>query len=341
MTRARVLFLNNYPPREALRRVRAEEYPAQHLWGTWELQGDFEWEMAPRTTAELAARRPWIRRIANYMLPIFGDPLQELYAIRARCDVIYAADQQSVVGLAALKRLGLFRRPIVMVAHNGPRIAWTRWWMKAVDVVIVLSEPVKARLASQLGDSVQIEILTFGPSLDSPVYGFRHAEAMRELDFVAAGKSNREYSLLRKVAREQRLDGVIFTGRETEEYSRGNLTRTQGGATYTEVLGAMVRARWCVIPLKDPDRLSGLTEVADALALGTPVIVQGARGFAYALPTVYVDGNSDEALLAEHIRSDPPAMEQVLLDARSIEMSGYAKALKLLLESQFTIAAPQ
>jgi hypothetical protein len=101
------------------------------------------------------------------------------------------------------------------------------------------------------------------------------------LDFVAAGKTNRDYAGLEAAASAYGLSGVIFRSDATVEYAHGVRQLVPGRTSYLTFLSRLADARYSVIPLSDPDRLSGLTEAADAIALGVPIISSYSAKFPY------------------------------------------------------------
>ena len=269
----RVLLLNNYPMDEAARLVREGTYPGQHLWGCTQLPPEWSWELPPRAMLMRSQDSGLARRMKGLLWATVGDPVQCAWAWRQRTDaaVVYAADQQSAAALGLLRRV---RRgvPVVVMVHNGPRRAWGWCWLRRVDALLVLSPAMADRVRGRLPDGPPVHVLPWGPDLESPVYQVPKPDAP-DLDFVAAGKTNRDYSVLRQVAADNALSGTIFGRGEIEHFERGKVRLARGSARYPEVMAAMARARFVVIPLRDSARLSGLTELADALALDVPVVV--------------------------------------------------------------------
>ena len=135
----KIIFLNNYPMTTARQLHSRGEYPGQHLWGISEIQREMlvsipHWTIVQNSKSRLA------NKIKSTILPLIGDPFQQLYAISSRSDscVIYAADQQTPVLLALLRRAKLIKTPLVMMSHNGPRTRWTKFWMRGIDRILVL-----------------------------------------------------------------------------------------------------------------------------------------------------------------------------------------------------------
>lgn len=287
--------MNNYPIDLAHKRVAAGTYPAQHLWGMWELRDKYIWSYSTSSLAKLTRNNRRIRAWTIRVMPLIGDPLQtaKLLTRLRSIDIIYACDQQSATGALLLKKLRLIRKPVVVVLHNGPRLHWTWYQLRSANAVITLSPGTHTQSLTRL-PQVYAEQLTWGPSLDSPVYD-NALKSNKAMDFVAAGKSNRDYDDLRAVAIEQKLSGVILTGATRETYDRGRVEIENAGPTgYADVLELMREARWCVVPVADPSRLSGLTEAADALASGTRVLANSRQALPYPEGAVEFYGSRTE-----------------------------------------------
>jgi hypothetical protein len=312
----RVALTNSYPMDEALSLVQSGSYPAQHLWGMWELRDGFSWIIASQQRSGRRQPAPLARARAKLM-PFVGDVGQQLRAFRSTGahDIVYAADQKSCALLCALRRGGLVRRHVVVMVHNGPRLRWTKFWLRGADVVLCLSETVAARLEAEIGRPVRV--MPWGPSDDCDLYEDARsrmpAPEARPYDFVAAGKTNRQYAGLHEAARHSGLSGVIFDGEAVTTYTRGSMHREVRSTNYREIIDAMIRSRAVVIPVADVERLSGLTEIADALALGLPyLLTRGANvpeGMRRA--AIEIDSESPQEIartLAEvNRRGEPPA----------------------------------
>lgn len=85
-------------------------------------------------------------------------------------------------------------------------------------------------------------------------------------------------------------------------------------ATYKEVLSAMKVSRCTVIPLADTSRLSGLTEMADALGLEKPVLLSKTS------PTPY-DVESESVGL--WISDDQTELAELISAAATCKMTGF------------------
>jgi hypothetical protein len=316
----RVVLLNNYPMREALRLVREGTYPAQHLWGMWETVGVHDWRIAappPRPGRHSARLERWARRLD----PLLGDLRQELGALRLarRGDVIYAADQQSAALLGALRRLRLLRAELVVVVHNGPRLRWTRFWLRGASSLLCLSEVVADRLEAQVGR--RATVMPWGPSRQCELYvRARAKQTGPALAFVAAGKTNRRYDALVAAARAHGLSGTIFDGTRVRRFAAGRESSEVRPVTYPEIIDEMARARAVVIPIADRSRLSGLTEIADAIALGKPYLVSRGANIPESMRrhAVELDTDSEDelavALTRDHV---PPGSGRDVPDMRA------------------------
>lgn len=286
----RIHFINNYPMDEAVRLYEASEYPGQHLWGypTDPSQSSFDWVL-PRSTIYgfrwLHGRA--LKSMRNALVKVVGDPIQQLGVIRrARGnDIVYSADQRSGAFLGFLKSIGLFNRRMVVIVHHPPRTAWERRCLSRVEAALYLSPYVGERLLGSLPGIRVRGLIPWGPDLESPVYR-ELAETPEPIDFVASGKTNRDYAELRVAAVEERLSGVIFHASGRTNFVDGVISEASGPSGYAEVLTVVKSASCVMIPIADGRVMAGLTEVADAIALNKPILVSESVAFPYALAEV-------------------------------------------------------
>jgi glycosyltransferase involved in cell wall biosynthesis len=270
VSEVRVVFSNNYPMDVARRLCAERRYPRQHLYGTHVLEaGGIGVDYAPFSYSS-----PLYRASARLGWRL-GDLHQE-WTIARRSGArmaAYAGEPHHVAGLSLARRAGVFRHPLVAVVHqeaNGP--------LRGVDVAVCLSRRVRDRLhADGHPDAVWAP---WGPDLDLPAYtptGATHV--------VSTGKSGRDLPTLLAA-----LDGLgvpakvyalpplptnvppgveLVTTDRHEDHGGGDAPQFAFERVIEDVRSASVVA----IPLLRTDRLTGLTELCDALALAKPVVM--------------------------------------------------------------------
>lgn len=333
----RVVLLNDYPMRIALSRVEAREYPAQHLWGYHELRDRYEWVIPRFGYSSVAKRFPRLEPLLWKLIAVVGDVLQQSAALRhsiARRDtIVYGADIQSSALIGALKRAHLVRCGFVLVVHNGPRNRWSRFWMGGADCIVTLDERTAHELrASMRRETASIQVLPWGPALESGTYERFSSETEATWDFVCAGRSNRHYDAVREAAQSGRIDGQIFTGSTVESFRDGTADVRSHSGDYLDVLEAINSSRCSLIPLADVDRLSGLTEAADAIALDVPVVVSDSPKYPYRMsgygPSTIDERDPDSVVAAiTALRSTSPRRRPSPL-ARTFNMDEYSRRLQ-------------
>jgi len=285
----KVLLLNNYSMRSALSRVRNGAYPPQHLYG----HGDAR-PVSQRQTTWLpvgvslfdvvrGSGRGW-RALRAVVMRTIGDPLQELAVLtnRKRIDVVFAADQWSAGGLLALKRLGMSLPPIMVLVHHPPQSSQQLRRLTAAERLVVLGPAAAEALERATG--IRPRTLPWGPDPEADVYRrARDPEAAPRYDFVAAGRTNRDYTALRELAAADGLTGVVFDGILRWDFVDGTVQQQPQSEDYREILVEMARARCVVMPFAREDVMSGLTEATDAMALDIPILATRSSAFPYDL----------------------------------------------------------
>jgi glycosyltransferase involved in cell wall biosynthesis len=267
----RVLFTHRYSMAEIRGACASGAYPRQHLWGADALERaglavEYGFFGAQRRAA---AALSW--RLGGRL----GD-LDEEAALwrRARADdgggggaVVYAGEATQVRGLAGLRRAG-WRVPVVGVVHSRPAA-----WMTRLDVAVCLSSRVRAHLVDVHGrDPATTPLAPWGPDL-----GFAGYTATGDELIVSAGQTERDQPTLLAALHGTGLRARVYAGADAAlaEPAGVELVRVRRGDPlhHGTVLQDLRRASVVAIPLRETDRLAGLSEVADALALAKPIVM--------------------------------------------------------------------
>jgi glycosyltransferase involved in cell wall biosynthesis len=276
-----VLFANNYDMARARAGWRAGTYPAHHLYGTASLGSGFDVVDLRFGGGDRAAR---LTRLTRHQL---GDVGQQLAAIRLRRRgaVVYGAAAQELRGLVAMRAARAFKTPIVGVFHSPPAPGRHRAAaLRGFDRAIALSEHTRRGLLAAGIAPERIAVLGWGADLDFAGFEPRLAAAA-DAPVVATGKTGRDMDTLLAALRATGLPAHIYgdagelarTGTIPEGMSIRPIAAADASAAalkYDEAVTADLRSAALVaIPLSGTDRLTGLTEVVDALACGRPMIL--------------------------------------------------------------------
>lgn len=292
---ARICALNNYPLGKMRDLAQRGSIPRQHLWGVDALVAEgHAVDVAPFHEAHEANL---LGRISLRSRRVLGDLDQEAYALRriGSLDVLYCADQNGLAGLALARHL-LPSRWLVSVVHHPVRNPLRRTACARHDVLVCLSEALASELRRALPRRrAQIVHLPWGPDLSCSLYRPQDERA----GVVSAGKSNRD---LRTLARALELSGAPAVVYDLENVLRspphpdarligpGDADDVDPDAPRQylagRVLNDIAHASVVAVPVRDPNRLTGLTEVADALALGKPVIATRSPYFPFDIEAV-------------------------------------------------------
>jgi glycosyltransferase involved in cell wall biosynthesis len=274
-----VLVANNYSIGVARSLVEADVYPRQHLWGSDGLE-----RRGIRVTYVPSGTRSRIGRFAQRFDHVLGDPDQQRaiarIALQDRSAVCFSADPRTIRSLQLLRGLGAWRAPICCVFHHRvPAPGLLRRLRRGLDSAICLNKRSRETLIDVVGmPQERVCWLPWGPDLEFPGYQSHGDDG----EFIlSAGKTNRDLHTLVRALRQ-----VDFPARV---HSQAGLTDVPANVEIVEfalaargrreqhpfaaVLPDMQRAAVFAICIEDPNRLTGLSELNDALALGKPVVM--------------------------------------------------------------------
>ncbi len=247
----KVLFSHAYSMTEVRRLCERSECPRQHLWGADALERvGHEVEWGPFGGDERLAR---LTRLTRGKLGYLD---QELAMARAagRDGLVYSGDQNLTRGLAYLRR-----RRLMSVFHSigaPPRAGGS--WVRGVDVALCLSGRTRDVLVDGYRrDPGRTPVVSWGPDLEFAGYGEGEFELV-----VSSGKTGRDLSLLQEAVGRTKLAAKVW-----------GLSPEGSPSPLADVLADVRRASVVAIPLADPERLLGLSELNDALACGKPVVM--------------------------------------------------------------------
>jgi glycosyltransferase involved in cell wall biosynthesis len=292
---ARICTLNNYPLGKMWGLSRSGWVPRQHLWGVDALAAAGHIvDVAPFHEPD---ERNLLDRISSRSRRVLGHLDQEAYAMRrmATVDVLYCADQAGLGGLALARGL-LPRVRFISVVHHPVHNAVRRATSARQDVLVSLSETLSLRLQRDLPRRrARVVHLPWGPDLSCPLY----RSGGEGNGVVSAGKSNRDLTSLATALRTSRAAGVVYD--LTQEVSvppnpsvrligpgdvDGVDPDAPGQYLATRVLNDIAAASVVAVPIRNPLRLTGLSEVVDALALAKPVIATRSPYFPFDIEAI-------------------------------------------------------
>jgi glycosyltransferase involved in cell wall biosynthesis len=277
----RVLFANSYDMPRARAGWRAGAYPAHHLYGTVGLGDEFDVVDLPFSIDDPLAR---VTELTRRKLGNLG---QELSALRRRSPdaVIYAAAAPELRGLAALRAARLLSTPIVAVVHSAISSRVSRWSaLNGFDRVIALSRFTRRSLIDAGMSPQRVMALGWGADLDFAGFAPR-SPAAADAPVLATGKTGRDMRTLLAALAATGLPARLYGDRD--ELSRiapippgvtvrpvvSNFASSAPMKYDEEVMADLRSAAVVAIPLASTERLTGLTEVVDALACGRPMIL--------------------------------------------------------------------
>ena len=272
----RVVYSHNYSAAGIRAQVAAGRYPVQHMYGAQA----FESAGHVLLTTDHRGDRP-LSRLSERVLRLRAGDLRDEYAmLRSRADLLFAGEPLHVAGLAQLPRR---RRPaLVAVFHQAaPSTTWWRRVVAGFDGIVCLSTRVRDQLVRDHGrDPGATVALPWGPDRSRQLYPQSEPGDV----VVAAGKTGRDFATLVFALQRISVPARLWTDRARlpavpprVEVREPRTVPTDPGAArqfaWVEARDALAEAAVIAIPLTSADRLIGLSELADALALGRPVVM--------------------------------------------------------------------
>ncbi len=292
---ARICCLNNYSIQNMWQLAESSLVPRQHLWG-------IDAFASAGHTVELAPfheenERNLLDRLSNRSKHALGHLDQEAYALRriARVDVLYSADEAGLAGLAFARKV-LPRTRLLAVVHHPLSHPLRRAAAARHDALVCLSAKLRADLERDLpAGGPELLHLPWGPDLDSPLY----RSSGEGNGVVSAGKSNRDLRSLAGALERTGATGLVYDlARQLPKTSSGPVRvvhpgetdgvdpNSRGGFLARGVIADIAGAAIVAIPVREPGRLTGLTEAADAIALAKPIIATRSPYFPFDIEEV-------------------------------------------------------
>jgi glycosyltransferase involved in cell wall biosynthesis len=277
---AKICVLNNYPLRKMWELSERGAVPRQHVWGIDGLvAGGHGVDFAP---FHEPGEHDALDRLGGRLRGLAGHLDQEVYAARRMrtTDTLYCADQTGLAGIALGRNL-LPRSRLISIVHHPIRNPARLAAAARHDVLLCLSDALRTELERRLPRRrCRLVHLPWGPDLACPLYRPRGEGN----SVVSAGKSNRDLVTLAAALRRAGAAGVVYdlerqlaarsvdAVRLVHPGEAGADPDSPGGFLAAHVIADIAAAAVVAVPVRDPQRLTGLTEVLDALALAKPVI---------------------------------------------------------------------
>jgi glycosyltransferase involved in cell wall biosynthesis len=270
----RVVYSHNYSAAGIRAQVAAGRYPAQHMYGAQAFE--------TLVTTDHRGDHPLTRLSERVLRLRAGDLRDELSIrrLRPRPDLVFAGEPLHVAGLAQLPRRR--RPPLVAVFHQpAPLTPWWRRMVRGFDGIVCLSSRVRDQLIREHGRDPRVTVaLPWGPDRSREIYPPTEPGAV----VVAAGKTGRDFATLVTALHKCPLPARLWTARDAlpavppgVEVREPRTVPADPGAArqfaWVDARDALAEAAVVAIPLTSADRLVGLSELADALALGRPVVM--------------------------------------------------------------------
>ncbi|GAB3067101.1 hypothetical protein GCM10027053_33260 [Intrasporangium mesophilum] len=285
--RIAVLFVSDWS--HEFRDVLDGKVPTHRLFGIWEL--------AERGHDVRHLTRPGRRdrSSARWMLA------QGLWLLRTQrqIDVIVATHEAAALPALALRRVGLLRRPVVVLTvaaldavRRGRKGRTYRWALRGADVVTVFASSQREPLAVALG--VPSRRVRFVPMGVDVAWFVPSDDLSGGPDVLSVGTNDGKDFPTLVAALDDRLDRTTCVI-VTDPANRAAAQRVPGAervefrsdVPIVDLRRLYAAARTLVIPLRESSVSSGQTVLLENLAMGNEVIVSDVSGIRdYVAPGV-------------------------------------------------------
>ncbi len=269
-----VAMLYTWDPSKEFTDYRAGRVPAHRLFGAAELpQFDIDitfcrWRFLPHQLRRLQLWKLW-----QTFWVLIG---------QRRLSCIVATTEASALPVLLMRRLGLIRRPVVVLSvavladhyRSGAAGAVRRFLLRRADIVTAYASEQVPMLERHLGLSAQqTRFVPFGVDVDF----FRPMERDPRWDVVAVGTNDgKDYPTLVRALQESYRCFIV-----TDEPNAAQVRSTPSQADITldhdvpimDLRDHYAAARRHVIPLRPVPYSSGQTVLLENLSMGRPVIV--------------------------------------------------------------------
>lgn len=281
-----VLVLNNYSIERVLEEVQRGDKPEHHLYGINRFsEHGYNVRVAPFRRYRILQMCNTMLRLLRFPVPL-GDLDQQFSAwlLRKEVNLIYCPCQTQMQLLSYLRAVGLFKVPIITLAHHPLergrlrklRVLFLRWQLKGTDEFPSLSRGVAKEIDRLSGRSGWSTFIPWGPDLDYyPVASGPGDGAL------AVGRTGRDFATFGLAASAvgakahiiclvRDLQPIFQTFGKNVKVSPLN---EECSITYHDLCRDFAKARVLAIPLSAGPSLSGLTSLTDALGVGRPMIM--------------------------------------------------------------------
>lgn len=245
----KLLYINDYACTPEVYKICSDgNYPESHLWGIKEYvdthgKKKIKWHLISKSRSH-----PTLRHILEII---------RVFILNWKCDIIYSALPGYDWLFLLAKKLRIKNYKIITVVHHPKsRLILHNQYSKLVFI-----SKISYNRYCHLSNAIY---LFWGPDLN---FYSRICPKEIKYDFIAAGKTHRDYGLMKSSLQKLNLSFRIF----------GDKSETNNSVSYPELLRFYSESKFICIPMKNVDpsggTLIGLTSLVDALALGIPVLI--------------------------------------------------------------------
>lgn len=326
----KVLLIADYPLDEIQRLNQQKKFPAWHLYGQ-----NHAHEFGVQMDILPFKKFDWLKKLSK---TITGDLDQQfrVLALLSKYDAIYAMINGPVTGLCFLRKKGLLKKPVIILAHGLPPYEHESFKIsyQGADHVVSTNRVTYERIKSRysLPDS-KITLLNWWADID--FYPDYSKESRVEPFLFSNGQSWRDYPTLfqavtksgikaKFIIPESQLPPSHGKNIDVTVYRRNPHSNFQEGFMPGDFLPILKKTTIVAIPL-DENRLhrsNGVTNMMEAFAAGVPVLMTESpcidvdierEGCGFWVKEGHVN---DWVEKIERIKNDPELQKKMSVNAR-------------------------
>jgi glycosyltransferase involved in cell wall biosynthesis len=289
----KILILNNYSITKVRKEIAEGLKPSNHLYGVIELE-NAGYELIILDPIKKGFWFSFGNILAKLPLCNIGDLNIQIRAllIYKKYDIVYGLSQDVTILLGFLSYLTLFRKPIIAIGHhpflNGKlkrlRLFSLYFSLRGHKFFPALSSVVANQINLIACKNIS-NYIPWGPDIkyyDNQLRKhFNNDHTEKNFDFVCIGRTGRDFITFVHAVSQTQFSALVYCPIIYKEYFQKlgiknvslHFLYEEEPLTYPDIIQLYSMCKVIAIPTNSTNSLVGLTSIADATALGMPILI--------------------------------------------------------------------